>query len=642
MLVLPSFGISRPARRDRTLILAAAAVLAFMANIYGLLSGITVVFSHLIYFPIILAGYWFPRRGIVFSACMAAAYGTAALILSPADVLTLTAIISRCTIFLVIGVVVSLLSERLSESEQKLHDIIEFLPDPTFAIDPAGNVIAWNRAIEEMTGIRKTEMIGRGNYEYALPFYGKREPVLIDAILHESAGPAARYLNAGKESGRLEADVFLPRFRNGKGVYLRLAATTLFDPGGRLAGAIESIRDVTDQVITEGALKNTGTRLNVLAGIIRNDIGKKLAVLYSKLSEAPAYSVDPGFAGWIASMRESADGIGEQIEISGAFRDIGTTPPGWIPVQEAAALAARRIGPGAVSIRIWTERLEIFSDTHLATGFYHIFERSIKRSSGAKRVVVTYHIRETGCAILIEDDGAGLPEHGMEGLFRKRDDVFGCGLFLTKEILAITSIAIRETGIPGNGTRFEILISPEGYRIRDTISEQLPDQDEKAPSVDYPGDNGSTREPAPTLTVVRELRADEFPRAREVWLDYHETTADPMQDRVFAAILAGKIVSLARCRHHPDGIEVDGIFTPVTCRSRGYSRLAVRALVEACHNDDLYMHAVKDLTTFYQSFGFEPVTERDLPPTIRERYLWAAGNLEGAEVQPMCRKAGFR
>lgn len=43
-------------------------------------------------------------------------------------------------------------------------------------------VIAWNRAIEEMTGVLKAGMIGKGNYDYSVPFYGKNRPILIDLI----------------------------------------------------------------------------------------------------------------------------------------------------------------------------------------------------------------------------------------------------------------------------------------------------------------------------------------------------------------------------------------------------------------------------------------------------------------------------
>jgi GNAT superfamily N-acetyltransferase len=140
-------------------------------------------------------------------------------------------------------------------------------------------------------------------------------------------------------------------------------------------------------------------------------------------------------------------------------------------------------------------------------------------------------------------------------------------------------------------------------------------------------------------TRVRELRSDEFPAADKCWVEYHDTTGDPATDRIFAVFSGNFIVSLARCRRHPDGMDVDGIFTPVEHRKKGYSELAVGALVEACHNDNLYMHAVRHLIGFYAKQGFIPIAEKELPPTIRERYVWAGGNLEGAEVQPMYRKA---
>jgi len=141
--------------------------------------------------------------------------------------------------------------------------------------------------------------------------------------------------------------------------------------------------------------------------------------------------------------------------------------------------------------------------------------------------------------------------------------------------------------------------------------------------------------------IVRELRVSEFPCANKVWREYHETTGDPAIDRIFAVFSDGEICSVARCRRYPDGLEVDGIFTPELFRKKGFSRLAVGALVEACHNDNLYMYAVLHLTGFYSQFGFEPIPESSLPPIIRERYTWAVGNLEGAEVQPMRRGAGL-
>lgn len=74
----------------------------------------------------------------------------------------------------------------LEESQRQLGDIINFLPDATLVIDKNGKVIAWNRAIEAMAGVKAEEMVGKGNYEYSLPFYGERRPILIDLALRQN------------------------------------------------------------------------------------------------------------------------------------------------------------------------------------------------------------------------------------------------------------------------------------------------------------------------------------------------------------------------------------------------------------------------------------------------------------------------
>lgn len=142
--------------------------------------------------------------------------------------------------------------------------------------------------------------------------------------------------------------------------------------------------------------------------------------------------------------------------------------------------------------------------------------------------------------------------------------------------------------------------------------------------------------------AARELRRDEFSRADAVWTAYHGMTGDPATDRIFAVVAGDDIVSLARCRRHPDGYEVDGVFTPEERRGQGYAAMAMDALVEACQHDTLYMYAVLELAGWYRKYAFVPITEFDLPPKIRERYAFAHGELQGANVQPMKREPGRR
>nr|WP_301662913.1 GNAT family N-acetyltransferase [Methanoculleus sp. FWC-SCC1] len=141
------------------------------------------------------------------------------------------------------------------------------------------------------------------------------------------------------------------------------------------------------------------------------------------------------------------------------------------------------------------------------------------------------------------------------------------------------------------------------------------------------------------MTVqARELDAAEFSKAEKLWEQYHQQKADPEMDRIFGVFLDGNLVNVARCRRHPDGMEVDGVFTPEEFRGRGYARRAVAALVAACGDAVLYMHATRELVSFYGIFGFGPIREDELPPSIRERYVFALGNMEGSNVCPMRRE----
>jgi len=149
----------------------------------------------------------------------------------------------------------------LRESQRSLKEIVDFLPDATFVIDKDGKVTAWNRAIEEMTGVRAENMIGRDNDEYTIPFYGERRPILIDlALLSDEEFLKGHYDNIVWRGGVLQGEVFVPGTYGGKGAYLWGNASRLYDGDARIIGAIESIRDVTDRKAVGEALRASETR----------------------------------------------------------------------------------------------------------------------------------------------------------------------------------------------------------------------------------------------------------------------------------------------------------------------------------------------------------------------------------------------
>jgi PAS domain S-box-containing protein len=154
--------------------------------------------------------------------------------------------------------------EQLKQANQRLLDTIDFLPDPTFVIDADHKVVAWNRAMEELTGIEKTEIKGKGDYAYSVPFYGKPRPMLIDIVGSPSAEDTASYTEIERKGNNLFSRVTLPLDALGKRRYLRAKASPLFDREGKMMGAIETIRDITDEMLAREELVKKD---HLLAGV---------------------------------------------------------------------------------------------------------------------------------------------------------------------------------------------------------------------------------------------------------------------------------------------------------------------------------------------------------------------------------------
>ena len=141
--------------------------------------------------------------------------------------------------------------DRLVSLSQQLNDIIELIPDATFVIDQDKRVIAWNRATEEMTGARKESMLGRGDYEYAVPFFGERKPILIDLLDEPDTKIEAFYKYVHRQGDKIYAESYIPGLNGGRGAHLWGVAAPLYDRDGNRFGSIEVIRDVTANVLKE-------------------------------------------------------------------------------------------------------------------------------------------------------------------------------------------------------------------------------------------------------------------------------------------------------------------------------------------------------------------------------------------------------
>ncbi|WP_300039913.1 PAS domain S-box protein, partial [Methanospirillum sp.] len=202
---------------------------------------------------------------------------------------------------------------ELLEYQKKVNDIIDFLPDATFAIDNEGMVIAWNRAMVEMTGISKEDMLGQGDYAYTVPFYGARRKQLLDLNEKEDEGISSQYQSFKKRGQTLNAETFAPALFGGKGAYIWVTGAPLYDIHNNRIGAIESVRDITEKKLLEQALQASEERY-------RNVVEEQAEFIARFLPDGTHVFVNDAYCKYFGFRREEI--IGHRFKPEIPFEDI--------------------------------------------------------------------------------------------------------------------------------------------------------------------------------------------------------------------------------------------------------------------------------------------------------------------------------
>ncbi|MFA4875790.1 MAG: PAS domain S-box protein [Methanoregula sp.] len=351
-------------------------------------------------------------------------------------------------------------------SERRLMDIINFLPDATFAIDREGKVIAWNRAIEEMTGVSAEKILGKNDHEYGIPFYGEKRPILIDLVFKDDDEIRSKYPYVEKKDDRFISEIYIQRLYGGKGAHLWFIASPLYDTEGNIIGAIESIRDVTDRRMAQDALDRATKKLSLLNSITFSDIQNGIYSLTGYLQLQDKIQMDEKMRRFHDRQVGIVQTITESLKFANHYQGLGLKAPSWQKVQHSFLLGISHTDISRMARTLNVEGLEIYADPLLENVFFTLAENVLLHGETATEITFRYHESPEGLTLFFEDNGVGIPDSMKERVFeRQYEEKKGMGLFLAREILSITGITIRETGEPGKGARFEIAVQKGGYRF---------------------------------------------------------------------------------------------------------------------------------------------------------------------------------
>jgi PAS domain S-box-containing protein len=396
-------------------------------------------------------------------------------------------------------------TRAIQESQRRLADIIDFLPDATLVIDRDGRVIAWNQAIEEMTGVKAADMLGKGDYEYALPFYGQRRPILIDLVLLPAEDLETQYAHIERQGATLLAEALVPVLR-GKPAYLYATASALRDSRGEIVGAIETIRDISDRkrveeelreakAAAEAATQAKSAFLATMSHEIRTPMNAVIGMT-SLLLDTPLTAEQHDFA---TTIRTSGDALlavindildfskieAERIELERQPFDLREC------VEGALGLVAGQAAAKGLELGYWIDPQVpagiVGDETRLRQIVLNLLSNALKFTEQGEVLVnvavdeaPTLAVAQQGGVCLhfsVRDTGLGIPPDRMDRLFQSFSQVdssttrkyggTGLGLAISRRLVDLMGgrMWAESAGIPGQGTTFHFTVEAQPVSI---------------------------------------------------------------------------------------------------------------------------------------------------------------------------------
>jgi PAS domain S-box-containing protein len=328
------------------------------------------------------------------------------------------------------------------------------VPDLIAIIDNTFRITRINKAMADRLGISKDVVTGKKCHEIVHKL-GK----------HHGACPFALLLADGK----IHSAEILEKNLNGT---FLVTTSPIYDAAGTITGTVHIMHDVTESRRAEDAIRIANKKLNMLSSITRHDILNQVMGLRAFLEISKETEKDPVRLEYIEKEVNIAEAIARQIEFTRYYQDIGVEVPVWHHLRTIIMEQAGQLNLAGIALELPEKDIQVFADPLIGKVFYNLIENSLRHGGRLTRIGFSVREHDSGAIIIYWDDGVGISSVDKAKLFtRGFGKHTGLGLFLSREILAITGITIAENGEPGKGVRFEIAVPKNAYLIDPSLKE---------------------------------------------------------------------------------------------------------------------------------------------------------------------------
>lgn len=206
-------------------------------------------------------------------------------------------------------------------------------------------------------------------------------------------------------------------------------------------------------------------KLQLVGSITRHDVLNQMTAIVGYTELLEMMITDEKLKTYIEREKVAVDKIRRLFQFAKDYQNLAAEPPRWQSLENAIRRALEVFDNPAVRVIPPVGQVAVLADNLLDKVFLQLFENTIRHGKTATEVRITFEDHGTHALVIVEDNGEGIPAADKERIFeRGYGKGTGWGLFLAREILAITGITITENGEPGKGARFVITLPGGTYR----------------------------------------------------------------------------------------------------------------------------------------------------------------------------------